>query len=434
MNALLNRVIAAMGACAFGQAVIIIIQVFSLPLFLKRWDTATYGTWLLLSAMPSYLSMTDVGMVATAGNRMTMAMGRGDKAEANRLFHSSFVFVVVMTAAAMLLCVPIALLAPVSGLADTDQRIAVTALVAGVLIAQFGGLSDAIYRATGRFALAMLLGNLLRLAEWGGYMVGLYLSGSFSAVALGGLLARLLGTMVLVKVSAKGDHGITWRWEHASMAEIKALIKPALSFMIFPLSNALSLQGITLLVGQFFGPAVVAAFNSFRTIARVAVQISGIFGNALWGEFSFLYGKGGANAVRPVYQKSFVLGLLSAVAMSMALYFISPYLLEVWSHGQIAFQNGPMALLLTYAAIGGLWHVPRTLLLSTNQHIGLAQWSLAGALIAVGATFVLQKSMGLQGVCWAMLLSELFIAVICIWMARQFIRTAPQFKTGLSEA
>lgn len=177
MNALLNRVIAAMGAGAFGQAVIIIIQVFSLPLFLKRWDTATYGTWLLLSAMPSYLSMTDVGMVATAGNRMTMAMGRGDKAEANRLFHSSFVFVVVMTAAAMLLCVPIALLAPVSGLADTDQRIAVTALVAGVLIAQFGGLSDAIYRATGRFALAMLLGNLLRLAEWGGYMVGLYLSG-----------------------------------------------------------------------------------------------------------------------------------------------------------------------------------------------------------------------------------------------------------------
>lgn len=434
MNALLSRVIAAMGAGAFGQGVIIVIQVFSLPLFLKRWDAATYGTWLLLSAMPSYLSMTDVGMVATAGNRMTMAMGHGDTAEANKLFHSSFVFVTLMTTVAMLLCVPIALFAPISGLSDMDQRVAVTALIASVLIAQFGGLSDAIYRATGRFALAMMLGNLLRLAEWGGYMVGLYMTGSFSAVALGGLVARVVGTIVLVNVSAKGEHGITWHWKHASLAEIKALVKPALSFMIFPLSNALSLQGITLLVGQFFGPAVVAAFNSFRTIARVAVQISGIFGNALWGEFSFLYGKGGTSAVRPVYQKSFVLGLLSAVAMSLALYFVSPYLLKIWSHGQITFQSGPMSLLLAYAAIGGMWHVPRTLLLSTNQHIGLAQWSLAGALIAVGAAFALEKPMGLQGVCWAMLLSELFMAVICIWIARQFIQTPQHFKTGLREA
>jgi O-antigen/teichoic acid export membrane protein len=434
VNNFLGRVVAAMGAGAFGQAVIIIIQIFSLPLFLQRWDTVSYGTWLLLSAMPSYLSMTDVGMVATAGNRMSMAMGKGDKAEANTLFHSAFMFVLIVSGVALLLTIPVTLTAPIESLSSQDERVAVCALIAGVLVAQFGGLSDALYRATGRFALAMMLGNILRLAEWGGFMAGLYLDGSFSSVALGGLIARATGTVFLVQISKSGDHGLTWHWRNASMDEIKSLFKPAISFMVFPLSSALSLQGITILVGHFFGPAVVAIFNSYRTIARVAVQVSSILGNALWGEFSFLYGKGGAEAIRSVYKRSCLIGIGGSIGLSLILYFTAPTNLRVWSHGHIPFQNAPMMMLLAYAAIAGIWHVPRVLLLSTNQHIGLAQWSLAGALMAVAATFLLQKPLGLEGVCLAMVISELFMATVCIRLARDFVHPVHADTPGIEKA
>lgn len=418
-----------MGAGAFGQAVVIVIQIFSLPLFLKQWDTATYGTWLLLSAMPSYLAMTDLGMVATAGNRMTMALGHGDKVEANRLFHSAFMFVLVMTGGAVLLSVPVALFAPFDSLQSADQRMAICLLILGVLVAQFGGLSDAIFRATGRFAQALMLGNVLRLLEWGGMMAGLYMAGTFTAVALGGLLVRVACTAVLVWVSAKGSHGLTWHWRQASMAEIKSLFKPALSFMVFPLSSALSLQGITLLVGHFFGPAVVAIFNSYRTIARVAVQATSILSNAVWGEFCFLFGKGGTEAVRPIYRRSLMLGAAGSVALSLILYFAAPLLLDVWSHGQIPFQAWPMLILLGYAAIAGTWHVPRVLLLSTNQHIGLAQWSLVGAVVAMGAAYLMQGPMGIEGVCLAMLASELLMAVVCLKLAHDFLRSGAAFRS-----
>lgn len=418
-----------MGAGAFGQAVVIVIQIFSLPLFLKQWDTATYGTWLLLSAMPSYLAMTDLGMVATAGNRMTMALGHGDKVEANRLFHSAFMFVLAMTGGAVLLSVPVALFAPFDSLQSADQRMAICLLILGVLVAQFGGLSDAIFRATGRFAQAVMLGNVLRLLEWGGMMAGLYMAGTFTAVALGGLLVRVACTAVLVGVSAQGSHGLTWHWRHASMDEIKSLFKPALSFMVFPLSSALSLQGITLLVGHFFGPAVVAIFNSYRTIARVAVQATSILSNAVWGEFSFLFGKGGTQAVRPIYRRSLMLGAAGSVALSLVLYFAAPLLLELWSHGQIPFQAWPMLILLGYAAIAGTWHVPRVLLLSTNQHIGLAQWSLVGAVVAMGAAYLLQGPLGIEGVCLAMLTSELLMAVVCLKLARDFLRSGAAFRS-----
>jgi len=71
-----RRIIAGMGANSFGMAITIGIQLISLPLFLHYWNTSTYGVWLMLSAIPAYLSMADVGMVTAAGNRMNMAADR----------------------------------------------------------------------------------------------------------------------------------------------------------------------------------------------------------------------------------------------------------------------------------------------------------------------------------------------------------------------
>ena len=86
---MLRRIISGFGSNLFGQLVTILIQILSLPIFLYYWDMSTYGSWLVLSALPSFLSMADVGMVQAAGNKMTMAMGRGEVAEANRIFQSA---------------------------------------------------------------------------------------------------------------------------------------------------------------------------------------------------------------------------------------------------------------------------------------------------------------------------------------------------------
>jgi hypothetical protein len=68
---MLRRIISGFGSNLFGQLVTILIQILSLPIFLYYWDMSTYGSWLVLSALPSFLSMADVGMVQAAGNKVT---------------------------------------------------------------------------------------------------------------------------------------------------------------------------------------------------------------------------------------------------------------------------------------------------------------------------------------------------------------------------
>lgn len=412
-----RRIIAGMGANSIGMAITIGIQLVSLPLFLHYWNTSTYGVWLMLSAIPAYLSMADVGMVTAAGNKMTMAMGKGDVLEANRIFQSALMFMTIVCGTLALLAVPLILWAHLPGLQTFDQRVALSALCVGVLLALFGGLSESVFKSTERYATGTMIGNYIRLGEWVGLMVGLAVVGSFAAVALCGLAARFIGTLAGIVLAGRGKHGVHWGMQAADSEEIRAMIKPAVSFMAFPLANALSFQGLTLLVGTLFGPIAVALFNTYRTIARVAVQVTAIFSHALWPEFSRLFGQGASSVIDKLFRRTSLFGAIQALLLSLVLYFISPWMLRVWSHDAIEFVPSMMLLMLFYAAVGGFWHVPRVLLMATNLHIGLAYWTLAAAGSSILLAWMLSAVWQLNGIVLAMLLSELFIAIACTWLA-----------------
>ena len=424
LSALRQRVVNALGANAFGQTVTVVIQLLSLPLFLTRWDPATYGIWLMLSAAPAYLAIADAGMVTAAGNRMNMAIGAGNLTLASTVFHSAIVFMAVVCGAVGLLAIPAALWLPIPGVVDPDQRTALALLACTVLANLVSGLADALFRSTGRYALGTALASLVRLLELFGAMVGLMFLGTYTAVAAGALAARLIGLGVLIVVSRQGLHGIAWGMQAASMAELRTSIGPALSFMVFPLANALSFQGMTLLVGHLFGPVAVALFNAYRTIARTAVQLTSMFSFALWAEFSRLFGVGGAPAVQHLYRRSAALGAALPLAVSPLLYFAAPWLLLWWTNGAIEFRPGLMLLMVAYATVGGMWHVPRVLMMAVNAHARLAIWALVTAALVLLLAAAVGPSMGLSGMAAATLVGELTIAVACVHMVHRFLRGA----------
>lgn len=414
-----RRVLAGMGANSVGMALTIGIQISSLPLFLSTWDTATYGVWLMLSALPGYLSMADVGMVTAAGNRMTMAMGAGDTRQANQVFQSAQVFMLVVCGALALLCLPLIWWSPWPATASADQRIALMALCLGVLVALFGGLSEQVFKSTQRYAIGTLLGNATRLAEWTGWMLGLLLVGSFAAVAVGGLLLRVAGTLLSIQMARGEACGLRWGTRHASSAMAMEMARPAMAFMAFPLANALSFQGVTLLVGGLLGPVSVAIFNTYRTLARTTVQATSIFSHALWPEFSRLFGHGARQAMQRLAWRSTWISAAQAILASVVLFVLAPWILDLWTHRKIGFDPLVFGLLMAYAAVSGLWHVPRVLLMSTNRHGPLALWSVLAGVLSVGLSAAWAVWLKLPGVTAAMLVSEACIALVCGWLAWQ---------------
>lgn len=411
-----GRVIRGMGAHSMGMLITIGTQLASLPLYLSVWDAERYGVWLMLSALPAYLSMADIGMVTAAGNQVTMAMGAGRRDVANKVFHSAQLFMALVCGTVALVLVPLVLFLPWSAPVTPDQRHALLLLMLGVLVAFLAGLSDQMFRATHRAATGALMGNAIRLVEWAGWMAGLLLSGSFTAVALGGLILRLVLSLFAMGMAAQGDHGLSWGFSSARASAMREMAKPAMAFMAFPLANALAIQSITLLVGTLLGPAAVAIFNTYRTLARTATQATAIFSFSLWPEFSRLHGQGDEVTLRRLAWRSTGLGALQALLVSLVMYALAPWLLQIWTHARIGFDAPVFGLLAAYAFTVGAWHVPRVVLMATNRHTTLALWSIAASGLGFGLTAWLAPHMGLVGTGLAMLIAEIFVASIGLWL------------------
>lgn len=422
---LVRRVLAACGSNAYAQATSIGMQLLSLPLFLAHWDVATYGRWLVLSALPAYLAMADGGMLAVAGNRMTMLMGDRRPSEATRAFQSATAFVVGIGAVVLPLVLAAAWWWP--GEADTASRVAVILLSAGVVAALVGGLPEAVYKSTQRYALGAALANTARLLEWAGGLAGLWWGGDFVSVALGGLLARVACTVLMTLHAAQTTPALRWGFAQASRDEIRRCIAPALSFMAFPAANALNFQGMTLICAAVLGPAATVVFNTYRTLARVTVQTTAVFSLALWPEFSRLYGQRRIDALALLYRRSCWIGLALSAAAGAVVFVVAPWVLQVWSQGRIGFDPALMAVAMVYSAVAGAWHVSRVLLMATNEHVGLALPCLAASLLALPLAWVAAQAAGLIGVVAAMLVLELVLLVLCSQLARRLF-AAPAAK------
>jgi O-antigen/teichoic acid export membrane protein len=377
----------------------------------------TYGTWLVITAIPSYLSMADVGMVTVAGNRMTMLAGAGDMAGANRVFQSAQMFILLACLTIAALAIPAALYMPVALLASLDIRVALAALLAGVLLSLGAGLSGVAFRSTNRYALGISVTVTSRLLEWLGGIAGLLLVGTFAAVACGMVLVRVITLLWVSRLSTHTGDGLTWGMRDAQWAEVRAMLKPSLGFMTFPIANAISFQGFTLLTAHLLGPAAVAVFNTYRTVARVAVQVTSTLSHALWPEFARMFGSGEHRGLRTLLLRSSLLGALGAILVSVMLYFCAPLLLHIWTKGQIAFYPGPMSAFLLYAAIAGVWHIPRVILLATNQHSRLGIASLVISVLALLCAQMLGSRHQIMGLVTALIAGELMAMLVCFWLA-----------------
>jgi O-antigen/teichoic acid export membrane protein len=149
--------------------------------------------------------------------------------------------------------------------------------------------------------------------------------------------------------------------------------------------------------------------------------MTAILSYALGPEFSMRFGQADNQAIKTLYLRTSLLGALQAILFSVLLYFISPCLLKIWTHDAIHFESSLMQLMLVYAAISGVWHIPRALLMATNEHVKLSLWVLFVACLRILFSWGLGQIYGLIGILVALVLCELLVAVICINLANKFV-------------
>ena len=392
-----------------------VIQLVQVPVFLHFWSEPVFGEWLIVNAIPSYLSFSNIGFGSVAGNEMTMAEARGDRDGSLRSFQSCWWLIVAVliatgiVAAVLVVTVPIATLLGIHQISQFDTRWIIAYLGISVLFGQLEQLLQSAYRAVGRYPYGSFIKSCMSLAAFAAMLIPVSMGYGPRTTALVFASANVAGTLLLALLVRHDIPWLRFGWQHAQWSEIKRMTPLAFAFMGFPLGNALNLQGTMQAVQYALGPVAVVVFATARTVSRVALQMVQMINSTYEPEFSRSFAQQDIPMVRTLHRHACQMALIIAFSVVAAMVIAGPVFLHHWTAGKVPPSRPLLMLLLVVVIFYSLWSTSSGVMYATNQHQRLAGVYLGATGVTVVLTFITAHFYGLYGAAISLLISELLM-------------------------
>lgn len=418
-SALRRRLTKGILAKGFGQGSQIVIRLAEVPLFLAFWGPQLYGEWLILAALPSYLAMSDFGFASATNRHMAMLVAKGRRDEALAAFQATFWAVLIMTLAIVLLFVAAVAILPVTGMFGFERIGPDTALIAMALLGTQVVISSQIlllyggYYCEQRYPLGLGLMAVVELLQFGAMALTVMLDGGPVAVASAILIGSAIGLFIMRLGLYRITPWLRYGMARNAMSHLTQLWRPALASMAFPIGQAMSFQGIRLIIGAALGPAAVALFVTHRQLARLVTLIATLI-QPVQAELSALFGAEERSAFRDLSRRSFqLLAILALFTGSGILLFSGPVFL-IWTAENLTFSFVLLALLLAVSIMEGFWRAGMAPLVATNRHIRIASIYAGISAVLLPVAYACGIAGNLTGIALALIAFEMLMLVFTL--------------------
>jgi O-antigen/teichoic acid export membrane protein len=426
-----KRILRGLAANLAGNGITLVIQLISVPVLLGAWGVDRYGEWLILSAVPFYLALSDLSFSTVAGNSMTMLAAANRRAEAAALGREVWTLVTVSTAAGAFGAIAIAMV--FGGLFGNDAaiplpeaRLVLVALFAQVALGNQFAVTDAWYRAGGRYPLGVAIRQLSRLLEFGALLAAVLLGGGPGVAAVAFLAGSTIGLLVSWLVVRRAVPWLTFKPGRPRTKTLRSLLAPGLGFLAFPLSNALSVQGLTIVVGSVLGAAAVVVFSTTRTVTRLVAQVLTSINLSIWPELSRSIGGGQLEHARLIQRRAVQISIVVSIAAAIALSAIGPAIIRAWTRGVV---DPPRTLLFVFVlgvVANSFWFTLTTSLVATNRHGRMAFVYLASTTLAVVLAVPFSSMFGLVGAAVVLLAIDVAMSAYVVPAALSVVGDSPE--------
>lgn len=429
-----------LGAGAWGNISLVLVRLMQVPLLLFFLGVEDYGRWLVLSSLPSWLSLANLGFGSVASNEMTMAAGAGDLPKARSLFSTAFALIIGIGIAGFLLTAFSAPFVPwedflmVSETRHSELAYAVLWLVMTVFVSFSGELFGGRLKAAQKAHISMLISSFKQWISLLFLFVTLNFTTRFDYIAFASFISIFVYLVIFGWLSKKAAPGIHFSMQAVNRKWLKDLFRKGVAFQAFPLGNALLFQGNLLVVQAVLGPAAVALFGTARTLVRSVNQILTLIKHSIWPELSYLFGAG--DKVRTVRLHRVGVGMSVAIAFAgvLVLALIGPFLYELWVGKTISLPKRLLLLFLLPIPFNALWITSSVVHYACNQHEGLAKRYLLASVLSLLFCVVLSFFKGIEGAAISTLVAD--IVLIPYVFTRSLKLTGDRWKTfipGLAE-
>lgn len=411
----LKRIVSGIGANSFGQVVNLLIQLVSVPVLIASWGFGAYSEWVVLSAIPTYLALSDLGVTTAASSKVVIWHERGRLRGARAVYSTSFAFLLLAGLSVLLLAVgslaffDLFSLLNLKSIRSGDGVLILSALTGYSLLCLLTNMISIRYRAFKVLPLSSFIMNVIRMLEWSAALLCAYLTQSLVATSLMLLAVRLVG--LVSKNLIANRLGITLRFNPSMIGKraFVTLIKPSIASLAFPIGLALNVQGLIILLSVLLSPAHAAIFGLYRTISRVLVQFSTVVNQSLWPEISYAFSIGDNQLVRKMIRYALKFSLPIACVMGALVVMYGGTIFDVWSGRKDDYSSSIMLVLIIGALTHVAWQVYWVALMATASYASFAVVFMLVSIASSLAVFCLAQDYGLLGVCYVLVATEVVL-------------------------
>lgn len=424
-------------------------SVVLVPVLIHAWGLSGYGQWMALTALASFLSYSNFGLVATSAYEMVMAAGAGDDARARRAFQMSmnlaFYIVLPVVAVALLVAATVPLDRYLK-LSEIGASAAFAILVlsgAQLWLQTVRSLFVAVLNATGSYGFGYSVNAGVKAAELAA-VAGAVLV--FHAQPLG-VAAVLVGSAAaeLAIVAVAGRRAAAWARLNLRTFDsswLKAHIRPAIGFLASNLAIQTALvQGPRIVLAVVLGGQAVAIYSVYSTAMRLVDQLLMIVSGPLEVEVARSVGREESAKTFRLVVLGTQFAWIAFSGVALALLILGPWVFAVWTRGHVAFSYPLMGLVILMSGATQIGRVSILGLNSANRMYGPSFVMLGFAAIGLTAGAALAGPFGVAGVVAGSALGEAANSLYAIhllgrWLERRttdFFRDALNFKASLGE-
>jgi len=423
----IQRVVSGSLASWLRIVVTIVSQVVAVPIYLSYWSVDTYGIWILIQSIMTFLTVFDVAHHHYLGNEF-LKFGPQKRKEIGETFCtgisvafivSIFTFIIISS---LVLSGALGRWVGIEKL-NTHAFEMSLLLMAGTwaITVTFTGIIGRALYPFGYFPLLAWSGAVFALlstiASIAAVWFGADLIGASIVVCMVNILCHSILTLILLRIAKKEE--LLFRKIDLRLGFLRFF--SALVLGVQSGFEVLRHQGARFILLPLSGMASMIAFSTMRTGANLAQQGLGTITAPLMPELmNFLSIR---DQVRMEISFSVIWLMLSVVLVPavLILQYLSPELFSLWTNGKIVFDPVLFAILSFGVLVSALAQPAIAVVSGNNLLKEQFRISFIAVIVTVGSMYVLVSFMGIKGAAIALLLGELVALTGYVFSAKKWL-------------
>ena len=402
-----------------ATAVNFVVPFFLTPFVIHHLGAPSYGIWILAVSMASYLGLLDLGLRSAIVRFVSKAEAQADLGEAKRSIGAALWIRLWASAGVALASSGLAYLAPhlfkvPPGLGRAAQ---ITVLMCGlsVAITLASGVFNAVLTAINRFDLLSGTTITRTVFRAGGVLLLLHAGYGLISLAYWEVIVNLAIGILILGITIKIFPPARVRIRRPETRIVRMLWSYSFITFVWMMAVQVIINTDSLVIGACISVEMVAYFTIGSSLVAYAQQVAQAVSSTFVPMASGLEASGRLEDLQRMLIRGTQAMLGLSLPIAAALYFRGGTFIALWVGSQYSRISETVLKILTISLFFAMANATGgAIMLAIGKHGPVAKWTVFEALLNLGISIILAKTIGVNGVAWGTSLS-MAATHLCFW-------------------